>query len=271
MTRYAAMFERLAAGGEGAFVPFCVLGDPTPEATSRILSTLVDAGADALELGIPFSDPVADGPTIQAADVRALTAGMRPALAWTILSAFRREHPAVPVGLLVYANLVVARGMDDFYRQASDAGVDSVLVADVPTLEAPPFVDCAVAHGIDPVLIATPGASDRDLAAIASSSRGYTYLVTRRGVTGTETTADTAHEGLVARLRAHGAPPALMGFGIAEPAHVRAALAAGAAGAISGSAVVARIAQHPTNADACAAALGSFVEEMKAATRPGTT
>ena len=159
MTRYTEMFEALKRNGEGAFVPFVVLGDPTPEASAEIIRALIAGGADALELGIPFSDPTADGPTIQAAGQRALAAGVTPADCWGMLTELREEAPHIPVGLLVYANLVVNRGMADFYSKAAGAGVDSVLVADVPSIEALPFAECASAHGVDPVLIAPQNAT----------------------------------------------------------------------------------------------------------------
>lgn len=265
MSRYHAMFERLA--GEGAFIPFAVLGDPNPDASAADIRAMIRGGADALELGIPFSDPVADGPTIQAADVRALTAGTRPADALRIVAEIRAAHPEIPIGLLVYANLVESRGRDAFYAECRDAGVDSVLVADVPTVEAAPYVAAAHASSIEPVFIAAPNASAAALRRVAELSRGYTYVVTRSGVTGTETEAGTGHEPLLETLRAAGAPPPVFGFGIATPEHVRAALSSGASGVISGSAVVRLIAEHLDDPDARHAALEAFVERMKAATR----
>lgn len=265
MSRYRAMFERL--GGEGAFIPFAVLGDPSPDASAANIRALVRGGADALELGIPFSDPVADGPTIQAADVRALAAGTRPADALRVVAEIRGAHPDIPIGLLVYANLVESHGRDAFYAKCSDAGVDSVLVADVPTVEAAPFVAAAHAAGVAPVFIAAPNTSDAALRRVAELSRGYTYVVTRSGVTGTETEAGTGHEALLQTLRAAGAPPPVFGFGIATPDHVRSALASGAAGVISGSAIVKLIAENLDDADARHGALEAFMIRMKAATR----
>jgi tryptophan synthase alpha chain len=259
VSRYAAMFERLAARREGAFGGFIVLGDPDIGASEALLEALVEGGADMIEVGIPFSDPVADGPVIQAAAVRALAAGTTPADCFRLLARFRARHPDVPVGLLTYANLVVARGREAFYTAAAAAGVDSVLVADVPSLEAAPFVAAAAGQGVDPVLIAAPNTPEPTLRAIAGAGRGYTYCVTRAGVTGADE-AVRFDEALLARLRALGAPPPVLGFGISRPDHVRQALAAGAAGVISGSAIVA-LGPDP-------AAVRRFAEEMKAATRP---
>jgi tryptophan synthase alpha chain len=264
--RYGAIFARLAARSEGAFVPFVVLGDPSPDESLAVVRALADAGADALELGIPFSDPIADGPTIQAAAVRALAAGTRPALALAVVASVRETHPELPIGLLVYANLVEAPGLDDFYARVAAAGVDSVLVADVPALEAAPYAGAAARHGVAPVLIATPNASEGDLAHIAQLTRGYTYVVTRAGVTGAERAAGGGLESTLAALARHGAPPALVGFGVSAPEHVEAALRAGAAGAISGSAVVAIVEGYRRDRGACLSALGAFVRRMKRAT-----
>lgn len=269
MSRYERLFAAAAAAHRGVFVPFVMLGDPDLALSRRILRALVEGGADALELGLPFSNPVADGPVIQAAGVRALGAGVRTRDCWELLRELRAFAPEVPVGLLVYANLVVNHGPDAFYAAAAVAGVDSVLVADVPTLEAEPFVASATRHGIAPVLIAPPNASDERLAVIARLGRGYTYVVTRAGVTG----ADEAMRGgpesrvrLLARLRALGAPPPLLGFGISRPEHVAQAIAAGAAGAISGSAVVAHIPRLAHDPEALLAELRAFVAAMRAAT-----
>jgi tryptophan synthase alpha chain len=201
----------------------------------------------------------------QAAARRALAAGVRTRDCWTLLAEVRAAAPALPIGLLVYANLVVRRGLDDFYGEAASAGVDAVLVADVPTLEADPFVASALGHGIDPVLIAPPNAGPERLAAVARLSRGYTYVVTRPGVTGVDGVLRGGQRELLERLRALGAPPPLLGFGISRPEHVRQALEQGAAGAISGSAVVAHIPQHAGDPENLLAALRAFVRAMRAA------
>lgn len=254
MGRYEEMFAR----EEGVFGAFVMLGDPTIEASAAILEALVEAGADMLEVGIPFSDPIADGPVIQAAAARALAAGAWPADCFALLAAFRARHSQVPVGILTYANLVLARGRDHFYARAAESGVDSILVADVPFLEAAPFAASARAHGVDPVLIAAANTPPERLDAIAALGGGYTYCVARAGVTGAHVAVRFDHGDMLARLRAAGAPPPIFGFGIVKPAHVRAALEAGAAGVISGSAIVERIAAGEP--------VGPFVKEMKAAT-----
>ncbi len=257
--RYARMFDRLARAGEGAFIPFTMLGDPNPEASLQVVRAMAAAGADALELGLPFSDPIADGPVIQAAATRALAAGVRRRDCWNIVRAIRSEFSELPIGLLVYANLVCHHDPAEFYGQAAEAGVDSVLVADVPVAEAGPVSEAARANGIAPVFIAPPNADELRLRAIAAAGEAYTYVTSREGVTGADQRLQRDQTALIASLKALGAPPPVLGFGISNPAQVRAGLQMGAQGVISGSAVVRRVAEGGD--------VESFVREMKQATR----
>nr|CBX70041.1 tryptophan synthase alpha chain [Yersinia enterocolitica W22703] len=238
MERYQQLFKQLAAKKEGAFVPFVQLGDPTPALSLEIIDTLITAGADALELGIPFSDPLADGPTIQNAALRAFAAGVTPSICFEMLAEIRKKHPTIPIGLLMYANLVFHNGIDTFYQRCADVGVDSVLIADVPFEESLPFRTAALRHGIAPIFICPPNADDDLLREIASHGRGYTYLLSRAGVTGAENHGQLPLNHLIDKLCEYNAAPALQGFGISEPEQVKISLAAGAAGAISGSAIV---------------------------------
>ncbi len=259
--RYAAMFARCATCGDGALIPFVMLGDPDVGTTARTLRSLVEAGADALELGIPFSDPVADGPVLQAAAVRALAAGIRPGTCLDLVREVRRDAPDVPIGLLTYANTVLQQGIDAFYTAAAHAGVDSVLVVDAPLMEGEPFERAAHASGIAPVFIAPPDASRKTLRAVAGRSRGYTYVTSRPGITGASGFDRHAEvQQRVASLAAAGAPPPVIGFGIATPADVVQALSTGARGAIVGSALVDRLHRDPDTAPA-------FVGSLKDATR----
>ena len=245
MSRYAAMFAALRDRDEGAFVPFVMVGDPTPEVSEAVVEALVRGGADALELGIPFSDPVADGPTIQRAHIRALAAGAGFASCLEVVSRVRQRHPDLPIGMLVYGNVPFSVGLEGFYARCAGAGIDSVLLPDVPVRESLAFSAAAEAAGIDAVYIAPPSASAETLDAVAAASRGYVYAVSRVGVTGTEHASSTA--GLaesVARLRADAAAPVMLGFGISRPDQVAEAVAAGADGAISGSATVRIVEAH---------------------------
>ena len=254
MSRYATMFERL--NGEGAFGAFLMLGDPDFHTGAALLDALVEGGADMIEVGIPFSDPVADGPVIQAAAQRALAAGVRVGDCLELLASFRVRHPTVPVGILTYANIVVAR--DGFMRDAAEAGADSLLIADLPALEAEPFVRQMEQAGIEPVLIAAANTPGPTLERIADLSQAYTYCVSRAGITGTHA-GGQFDAGLIARVKAAGAPPPIFGFGISKPEHVRAALAAGAKGVICGSAIVDLVSRRED--------VAGFVQSLKAVTR----
>ncbi|MBM3884832.1 MAG: tryptophan synthase subunit alpha [Gemmatimonadetes bacterium] len=268
--RYAAMFARLAERDELAFVPFFVLGDPSMEENLALISAAVEAGADGLELGLPFSDPIADGPAVQSAVTRALEAGTRISACWPLLRAVRNAHPTVPIGLLVYANLIVHAGVEAFVTQCAAAGVDSVVIPDAPSLEQAWFAEAFAKGGVALARILPPGADAARVQEVARSSAGYVYVTSRGGVTGADDTLQADSTAVISALQKEGAAPALLGFGIAQPTHVHAARAMGVAGAISGSAVVQRIGAHGTPA-ARRAAVVAFVREMKGATGPHPT
>ncbi|MBW8182132.1 tryptophan synthase subunit alpha [Shewanella nanhaiensis] len=263
---YQAAFAKLEEKNRGAFVPFVTLGDPSPEISLKIIDCLVENGADALELGFPFSDPLADGPIIQGANLRSLAAGTTPSQCFEMLSTIRAKYPDLPIGLLLYANLVYANGIENFYAKAQEAGVDSVLIADVPVEEAEPFITSAKAHGVAPIFIAPPNADSDTLKLVSEKGEGYTYLLSRAGVTGTESKAGMPIGDILARLKEFNAAPPLLGFGIAEPTQVKEAIQAGAAGAISGSAVVKIIEANKDDEAELLAQLGEFTRKMKAAT-----
>ena len=263
MSRYAAMFERCRAEGRIAFGGFLMLGYPSVEATPGLLDALVAGGADMVELGIPFSDPVADGPVIARASKSALEAGVTPGDCLAMIAAFRARHPTVPIGILTYANIVVARGLLEFSLELARAGADSLLIADVPSLEAQPWADAIAGAGVDPVLIAATNTPAPALARIARLSRGYTYCVARAGVTGSAAAPKLAHGDLFAELAALGAPPPVLGFGISAPEHVRAAAAAGAAGVISGSALVECCSEGPEPVRAAVAGMAGATAALQ--------
>ncbi len=267
MSRYEKMFARLNEKNQGAFVPFVTVCDPNAEQSYKIMETLVESGADALELGIPFSDPLADGPTIQGANIRALDSSATPDICFEQIGKIRAKYPELPIGLLMYANLVYSRGIENFYERCAKAGIDSVLIADVPTNESSEFVAAAEKFGIHPIFIAPPTASDETLKHVSELGGGYTYLLSRAGVTGAETKANMPVDHMLDKLNQFNAPPALLGFGISEPAQVKQALESGAAGAISGSAVVKIIEANVEQPKIMLDKLGEFVSAMKAATQ----
>jgi len=270
--RYQQAFAELTAKKEKAFIPFVMIGDPNAEQSFNVIKALIDAGADALELGIPFSDPSADGITIQMAALRALKSGINTDICIDILTKVREYAPKIPIGLLLYGNLIFARGVDTFYADMAQSGVDSVLIADLPIRESLPFREAALKHKVAPIFIAPPNADDTTLRDVSSYSKGYTYVLSRAGVTGVDTVEDKIQtsspaKGLIDTLNKYHAAPPVLGFGISSPKQVRDALAAGASGAISGSAVVKIIEKNLNNHNDMINDLTVFVKEMKAATQ----
>lgn len=176
MERYQQLFNTLNAKNQAAFFPFITLGDSNAEMSLKIIDTLIEAKADALEIGIPFSDPLTDGPMIQKANLRALNANITPTSCFELLAQIRKKHPLIPIVLLVYANLIFNYGINNFHAQCQNAGISSVLIADVPMNESLPFCTSAL-HNIAPIFICSPNADDDLLRQIALYGRSYTDLL----------------------------------------------------------------------------------------------
>ncbi len=248
--------------GRKLFVPFVVVGDPDYDTSRKIIMKMIDEGADMLELGFAFSDPIADGPTIQLADKRALDNGA------CVDSSFRmireiKDCSSVPISLLVYSNLVYKRGIDKFYADASAAGVDYVLVADVPLEEAGPYVDAAKKHGIDAVFIVAQTTTSSRMSLILEKVSGYVYLVSVLGVTGARSGVSDSTLELVSKVKGKTDVPVLVGFGVSEPAHARKLVSAGADGVIVGSAIVKIIERNLGDKEKMIGEIGEFVRGMK--------
>lgn len=267
MSRFETCFATLQAKKQGAFVPFVTLCDPDFDRSFEIVQTLVENGADALELGFPFSDPLLDGPVIQAANKRALDGGYSTDACFELLGKIRAKYPNIPISLLLCANLVFVAGVENFYRRCQENGVDAVLIADLPIELASEFAPVAKKYGIAPVFICPPNADNATIQQVAALTKGYTYLVSRAGVTSAENQSHSANlDGLVAALKRSNSAPILQGFGIATPEQVKTALQLGADGAISGSAVVKIIERNLADQPKLLSELGEFVRTMKAAT-----
>jgi tryptophan synthase alpha chain len=236
MNRISAKFQELKELEKTAFMPFFVAGDPD---FSRSLTFIRHAlpFADLLELGFPYSDPLADGPTIQNADARALLSGMNPDTVFDLIKAIRKISE-VPITVLVYANLVYQRGIERFYRDAQDAGIDGVLVPDVPMEEAGPFVAAARKFGISPIFLVTLTTNKERLKKILLNAHGYLYVVSLLGVTGARKSLSQELAHLLARIKAQTGLPLAVGFGISKRSHITALAKAGADGVIVGSALI---------------------------------
>lgn len=267
--RFENRFKKLEAQNEGAFVPFVTLCDPNYKTSLEILKTLLKGGADALELGFPFSDPCADGPVIEHADKRALRSGAVTDNFFNVIADLRKVDSEIPISILVYANVVVARGVDKFYQDAAKAGIDAVLVPDIPCNmlnTSGDFEACAKKYDVDTVLIAPPNATDAMLDEIAKHSKGYTYVLSRYGITGTEIEFGKPTRVIKHILEHKGATP-ILGFGISTPEHVKQALSLGAKGAIAGSACVKIIQDNLDNVPVMLEKLESYIRSMKEATK----
>jgi tryptophan synthase alpha chain len=240
MSRIAARFDELARARRAAFIPFITAGDPDAETSLALLTSLADRGADIIELGVPFSDPMADGPAIQASSQRALKAGMTLANVLHLVREFRKSDPLTPLVLMGYFNPIHAFGVDRFVREAAQAGVDALITVDLPPEEDAVLRLPAKAAGIEIVRLATPTSDDERLATILAGAGGFLYYVSVAGVTGTKTysTSDVRHA--LARLKARAHIPVVVGFGIKTPEQA-AEIAAFADGAVVGSAIVARV------------------------------
>jgi tryptophan synthase alpha chain len=260
MSRIASAFERVRQSGRPGLVTYVTAGDPSLARTAEILVSLAANGADVLEVGVPFSDPLADGPVIQRASERALAGGATLKGTLGMLRA-NRDRITAPIVLFTYANPILRMGEDAFVRAAKEAGVDGVLMLDLPIEEAGPFRERLVAGGVDPIFLLSPTTTDERIKAAADLGRGFLYVISRLGVTGMRDTLATNVEPLVRRVRAHSRLPLALGFGISKPEHV-AEVGQWVDAAVVGSALVNVIAEHGASPDVAERA-GAYVRRLK--------
>ena len=239
-------FERAFAKGP-ALVTFITGGDPTPDATPALLDALVEGGADVIELGMPFTDPMADGPAIQSANLRALAAGTKTAHLFKIAADFRARHPDVPLVLMGYANPMTIRGSEWFAAECQKAGVDGVLCVDIPPEEDAELGPALRAAGVSLIRLATPTTDAARLPAVLEGSSGFLYYVSVAGITGLQQAAQASIDEAVARLKAATDIPVAVGFGVRTPEQA-AKIAKVADGVVVGSALIDLVAQHGANA-----------------------
>jgi tryptophan synthase alpha chain len=259
-TRIERAFEKIRETGKPGLVAYVTAGDPTLARTAEILTALARSGADVIELGIPFSDPLADGPVIQRASERALAGGTTLRKTLQMLEQVRATLD-VPIVLFTYANPIVRMGEEDFIRAAVAAGVDGVLVLDLPVEEAGPFRSRLVDAGIDPIFLLSPTTTDARIRRSAEMGRGFLYIISRLGVTGARAQLTADAEALVTRVRRLSALPVAIGFGISTPEHV-AEVGRWADAAVVGSAIVSVIAEHGQAPDV-AERVGGYAKWLK--------
>ena len=247
MTRLSAAFDRARAQHRAALVTFVTAGDPTPATTASILDALVEGGADVIELGMPFTDPMADGPAIQAANLRSLGAGTTTADILGIARAFRARHPGVPIVLMGYANPMLRRGADWFANAATEAGVDGVICVDIPPEEDDALGPELREAGIDLIRLATPTTDAVRLPTVLDGASGFLYYVSVAGITGLQQAAQDSIESAVARLKASTDLPVAVGFGVRTPDQA-AQIGRVADGVVVGSAIVELVGTHGEDA-----------------------
>ena len=246
MPRIKSSFERLQAQGRKALIPFITAGDPDAALTVPLMHTLVEAGADIIELGVPFSDPMADGPTIQRASERALARGMTLRKVLELVVAFRSTNQETPVVLMGYANPIEAMGAEVFAAAASKAGVDGVLVVDYPPEESADFASAMKAQQIDPIFLLAPTSTEERIAGVADLASGYVYYVSLKGVTGSASLDVDAVAARIPAIRAKTGLPVGVGFGIRDAA-TAGAIARIADAVVVGSRIIEEIEQSTTD------------------------
>lgn len=264
--RIARCFAKLRQAGELGLVAYITAGDPALEASEHIVSALADAGADVIELGVPFSDPLADGPVIQRASERALRSGTTLPGVLQLVRRLR-ARTEVPLVLFSYFNPLLQMGLEKFAAEAAAAGADGVLATDLTREEAADYLRILRVRGLDTIFLASPTSPDERLKRIAESSSGFLYLISRTGVTGAKESLPEDLPALVRRARAATQLPIAVGFGISLPGHV--SLLGGLAdAAVVGSALVAEIERAPSTG-AAATAVAERVRQLKHAARSG--
>ena len=264
MTTYSQTFAKL---NRSALIPFFVIGDPDYDTSLEIVKTAIDAGADVLELGIPFSDPIADGPTIQKADIRALAAGMTTARALEFIAEITKYKP-IPIGPLVYYNLIYHYSPEKFFKDFKAAGGSSVLVADLSIDDEAEIAPLATAAGLETVFMVTPNTEEQRAKRIAEHTTGFIYTVSTLGVTGERAKLSDMVKPLITRLKALTNVPVCVGFGISTPQQAKEVASAGADGVIIGSRIVNIIEENLNNKEKIKTDRKAFLTEVKAALTP---
>jgi tryptophan synthase alpha chain len=259
---YSEMFHEVKNRGEGAFIPFTVAGDPDFETSIEIVKKFVDSGADALEIGFPFSDPVADGPSVQAADIRSLNSGMSIEMCFEFIKEIR-QFTSIPIGILVYYNLIYKMGLEEFYQKAMESGVNGVLAADLPPEEAGDAVAMAKNKNINQIFMVAQTTSNERIMEIVKMCSGFLYVVAVMGVTGARSDIEKSTVDLIKRVKKHTDLPLAVGFGISKPEHVNHVIKAGSNGAIVASAIIDIITHNINDMDVAKLDIESFCLKLK--------
>ena len=262
MSRIASTFDALKRDKRKALIPYICAGDPFAESTTEVMLSMAEAGADVIELGVPFSDPMADGPVIQKASERALAKGIGLSQVLAYVQTFRAKNDGTPVVLMGYANPIERYGIERFITDAKAAGVDGVLVVDYPPEEAEAFATPLKAAGLDPIFLLAPTSTDERMTAVGRIASGYVYYVSLKGVTGAGHLDTAAVAAMLPRIRAQVSVPIGVGFGIRDAASAQ-AVAQVADAVVIGSSLVQLL--EAQKRDTVAPAAAAFIAEIRAA------
>jgi len=262
MSRIAAKFASLREQGRTALVPFITAGDPQNALTVPLMHTLVDSGADIIELGVPFSDPMADGPVIQRASERALEHHTSLHDVLDMVAEFRKRNSDTPVVLMGYLNPIEIMGYDSFAEAAGKAGVDGVLTVDIPPEEGGEFLPAMRKHGLDPIYLLAPTSTQQRIEKLTGSASGFVYYVSLKGVTGAGNLDIDAVAAKLKQIKATTDLPVGVGFGIKDAATAK-AMGALADAVVVGSAIVSRVEQHAADPEKIKASVGELVREIR--------
>ncbi len=267
MSRLSQTFLSLRARGEAAFIPFVTCGDPDLNTTRDLALVYIEAGADVLEIGIPFTDPLADGPTIQRASERALAAGTTMDDAFSLISQLR-ERTQTPIVPMTYINPVWQIGYDEFAQKCRAAGADGVIISDLPPEEGKNWVEAGQKYGIDTVFLLAPTSDDARVQRVAQCASGFIYAVARLGVTGARTDVPPEIGELVQRVRRFTSTPVCAGFGFSDATQIRQTIeTTGVDGIVVASALIDRFEKAAGDISSRIQSAGSYARELKAATR----
>lgn len=267
MSRLQATFQNLRARGERAFIPFVTCGDPDLKTSQTLIENYIAAGADIVEIGIPFTDPLADGPTIQRASERALAVGTTMDDALQLIADVRKTCPDTPLVPMTYVNPVYQIGYDEFARRCAQVGVDGVIISDIPPEAGAKWIAAGRKHGVDTVFLVAPTSDDERVEAVAAAASGFIYAVARMGVTGAKSDVPPEIGDLIARVKKHTDTPICAGFGFSSPAQIASTCRSSEVdGIVVASALIDQLEKAPGQAGITAAT--EMVRALKAATRP---
>ncbi|WP_343190472.1 tryptophan synthase subunit alpha [Buchnera aphidicola (Mollitrichosiphum nigrofasciatum)] len=267
MNRYYKLFQQLKKREEGCFIPFVILGDPNIELSYKIINTMIYSGADALELGFPFSDPMADGKIIQSANIRALKNNINYIKCFELLQKIRKKFPNIPIGLLLYANIIFNIGVKNFYKKCHELNIDSILIVDVPIEESVSFLYLSKKYQIAQIFICPPNADDALITKISLYAEGYIYILSRTGVTGITQKTIKPCETIIKKFNNLTKTPLIQGFGIYDIKQIKESIKLGINGVICGSIIIQIIEKNIHNSKIILLKIQKLIKILKKSTK----